>query len=381
MKEIHLFIIWEKAQNKRFKILDDIQQKFNIKYLQNIQWSPDKFSENLSRFYGFKLPKGSNKEKHCGNGAFTLVVVEDTNPIYQDRETSSGKENVNINIFDKKSLYRQWTGGGHKIHATNNIEETRHDLVLLIGKTIEEVSNMDTIIDYKDKHIDIEYRDLEGSHGWINFEQLIKVLNQTCNYVFIRNFEKFPQDYYEENHNDIDMLVENKEKIRIIINSKPSTKYKYRVRETVQINEKEIFFDLRYVGDSYYCRQWEEEILNTRVLSDKGFYIPNKINYFYSLLYHALIHKKEISVDYLERFKYLNHAGNFGIRSYDRRELLKVLDEFITSQEYYYSEPSDLSVMYNLESISSKDISLKRRVYNRYHGLRKVIKECLKNEN
>ena len=141
MKEIHLFILWENARYKEKEILEDIKQNFNIIGLYNISWSNDKVAENFTRFYGTFLPKNSGKEIHCGRGDFLLVIVEDENPIYEERNTSHGPEIVNINMFDKKEYYRELTGGGHKIHATNSQEETNHDLTLLLGVNIEDYLN------------------------------------------------------------------------------------------------------------------------------------------------------------------------------------------------------------------------------------------------
>ena len=50
--EIHLFIIWSKALNKKKKILSDLVEKFSVQEIYNITWSRDFFAKNLSRFYG-----------------------------------------------------------------------------------------------------------------------------------------------------------------------------------------------------------------------------------------------------------------------------------------------------------------------------------------
>ena len=44
-------------------------------------------------------------------------------------------------MFDSKFMYREWTGGGHKIHCTNSIDETNHDLTLLLDKNAEDYLN------------------------------------------------------------------------------------------------------------------------------------------------------------------------------------------------------------------------------------------------
>jgi len=111
MPETHLFIIWENAQLKKEEILEDIRNSFKIIKIYKIKWSEEYFSDNLSRFYGTNLPNESDKEKHCGRGPFTLIVILDENPIYEERQTSKGIKIVNINTFDKKEYYRNLTGG------------------------------------------------------------------------------------------------------------------------------------------------------------------------------------------------------------------------------------------------------------------------------
>ena len=97
--EIHLFILWSKVSSERENILSDIAGKFIILDIYNITWSKNKFSENLSRFYGQNLPKNSKKEQHCGSETFTCVIVRDESPKYEPRQTSKGIRVVNVNLF------------------------------------------------------------------------------------------------------------------------------------------------------------------------------------------------------------------------------------------------------------------------------------------
>ena len=132
-RELHLFIAWEKARSKEKLIKEEIKKNFDICDIYDVKWSEEKFSENLTRFYGANLPQGSNKERHIGNGRFLLFIVLDHNVCYESRRTSKGDQIVNINTFDLKETLRLKTGGGHKIHATNSLKEVNHDLSLLLG--------------------------------------------------------------------------------------------------------------------------------------------------------------------------------------------------------------------------------------------------------
>ena len=116
--EIHLFIIWENAQKHKSNFLNKISQKLDIIGQHNITWGD--FEDNLTRFYR-KRPVMSDKANRVGKGTFTLIVVEDKSPKYEQRNTSKGQETVNINIFDLKESFRSISGPPNDlIHATNN---------------------------------------------------------------------------------------------------------------------------------------------------------------------------------------------------------------------------------------------------------------------
>ena len=176
MQEIHLFILWEKALSKKQEILDDMKKSFDILAMYNITWSKEKFSENLSRFYGTNLPKGCGKEEHCGTGTFLLVIVRCNNPKYEKRDTSKGIQTVNIDMFDKKTYYRKLTGGGHRVHATNSEIETNHDMCLLLGKSIEDFIKENPKFDGQEENLN---QDLVGSMGWESVEKMFYVLNNS----------------------------------------------------------------------------------------------------------------------------------------------------------------------------------------------------------
>lgn len=138
--EIHLFILWENARVLQDKILTDIKENFELLDIIEIKWDEENFAHNLRCFYGVNLPKNSKKEQHCGNGPFLLLLVRDTEPLYRRRRTTSGSKIVNVNLFDSKEMYRKWLGGGHKVHASNDVEESYHDLKLLLGYDTSEIN-------------------------------------------------------------------------------------------------------------------------------------------------------------------------------------------------------------------------------------------------
>lgn len=376
MPEIHLFIIWSKALDKKTDILKDISSKFEVLETYNVTWSKDKFSENLSRFYGENLPKNSFKEKHCGNDTFTCVIVKDNKPNYEVRETSKGAKVVDINLFDAKQLYRSWTGGGHKIHATDNSEEVRLQLVMLFNKTYNYYLNKE------ENKLEKDYRkDLVGADGWNSLEEVFNILNETLNYIILRNFETL-EDELDALHPDIDLLVENKTLAINILNAKATTDKAYRVQYDVLIDNKNINFDLRHIGDNYYCEKWERELISTRI-KENYFFRPDENNYFYSLAYHALLHKQYISKDYIMRLIEISKSFQLNIdkTNFIEAGMLDILSGFMDQNNYSYVEPDDLTVYWNdtylLKKLKTK-VSLKRKYYNNYIYLKQITKQKIK---
>lgn len=349
--EIHLFIIWENARTNEDMIIKDIDKKFEILKVYEVHWSKNKFSENLSRFYGTQLPPNSRKEVHCGTNPFLAIVVEDKDPVYEIHTTSKGDQEVNSKLFTSKTLHREWTGGGHRVHATNTIAEADHNFTLLFGKNMQDF--MKEHVNRSSKEVEIWDKDLVGAYGWDNLKQLLYVLNSTANYVVLRNFEPLPDNYYADAHGDIDLLVSNYHDARLIANSKPIFKNKHRVHNSVSINNEKVYFDFRYIGDNYYDQIWEENILKDKVLSNKGFFVPSDKDYFYSLLYHGLIHKPQIGKDYIERLSQLaaNLGINLNVGSFEDGQALKILSDFLKDNSYSFTQPNDKSVYYHSDNI------------------------------
>ena len=359
--ELHLFIIWSKSRYIEGRILKDIKHNFEVVDLCEVSWSNHNFSNNLSRFYGENLPSGSHKERHCGRGPFILVVVRDMRPVYEKRDTSKGVKTVNVNLFDAKSRYRSWSGGGHRVHATNDLRETYHDLTLLFGMDAQAYFRGDI------NHIEMRRidRDLVGSDGWNSIEEIFYILNNTINYVVLRNFESLPHNYTMKSHDDIDLLVDNYKEIIHIANATKVFRTRYRVHHQVKIKKEYIRFDFRYVGDNYYDEPWEKEILERRRIHPEGFYIPSTEDYFFSLLYHGLVHKRMLGYDYRKRLVSLAFdidMTGVDLELFDRSKTVKrLLNDYLERRGYSFTEPTDLSVYYNEEIVGRKRMSFQRR--------------------
>lgn len=345
--ELHLFIIWQKARHAEQKIIDDISANFSILNIHEILWQEQLFNENLSRFYGANLPCDSHKENEIGKGSFLLVVVVDENPSYQVRQVKAKRTaKVNVNTFDTKKRYRSWASSNKEkptslVHSSNTKFEASHDLTLLLGVNAEDFFNNHNGLPWCGS-IESVQKDVIGASGWSNLTEMFYVLNNTTTYVVLRNYENMLEELLCNEHPDIDMLVLSQDRAAQLLNARRVELEDYRVQYRVTINDKEIPCDLRFLGDDYYDKSWERDILLNRQMDSQGCYVPCQLDYFYSLLYHARIHKKNFSEDYRRRLAEM--AEKLNIESTE----LHVLDEYMHNNLYQYVRPSDLSVGYML---------------------------------
>lgn len=205
-----LFIIWEKARVKEKEILLKIESEFQILQKYEIQWSEEKFLNNLSSFYSDDVYHQPAQKKMRGTGPFLAVLCLDEKPLYEKRETNHGTVLVNIHTLDFKTYIRKtFLNGGFTFHASDNLEEAKHDVVLLTGKSINDILKTET----SDKVIFLK-QNLPCVDGWKSMSQVFYVLNEACNYVVLWGHEKLPHDFIShERDGDIDLLTDNLQRL------------------------------------------------------------------------------------------------------------------------------------------------------------------------
>jgi len=363
--ELHLFIVWNAWIKKSKEIYDDINKNFPINKKISIFWNDEIYLDNLIRFYYLNTQIIiKNKLQHIWKWEFEVILVIDEHPKYELRKTTSGKNMVNSNMFDLKKEYRLITWGGHKIHGTDNVFEAKYQLFLLLW--IEYNKLKQSLIKQNfstDSHFNPIY-----SFELSDLDKVFDVLNTFSEYVILRNFENIDKNYYDPIHNDIDILTNSKDfaLIKSLLNLKKVFHEKCRRRYKLYINNKIIYFDFRLIGDNYYDINWEKQILKERK-KYKNFYVPEEKNLKYSLLYHALVHKKIISSDYSGKFESL-----FGTKNIEK--LFLELSNFMRNQWYSFVESSDYSVSCNYENIKKYTWSIvKKSMLRKINYLRRKL--------
>jgi hypothetical protein len=171
--EVHLFVLWSESRTVEQRILDDLMSGFNVLDVIEVRWTPGEiFLTSLNRMYGDSLVAGSEKEVHCGTGPFLAVIVEDARPRYRFRRTNRGLKLLNSSIFDARRRYRDWTGGGYRVHASDSVEEAERNLVLLFGRHAGDFrAHPSAVLDIRRLEADPV-----GTQGWSSFDELATVL-------------------------------------------------------------------------------------------------------------------------------------------------------------------------------------------------------------
>ena len=331
MSELGLIAIWPNHLHHAKSIVAELEEKFTIIEIYDIQWSKKNLYQNFYRFYGDKLSTKSIKEKATIESEFRLVIFKDTQPSHAFRPTARGVEKVNTNFFDLKKSFRREFKTRFGIHGSNDEIETSRDLSLLLGINLQDYKkNITSKWTGKVKKID---RDVTGINGWDSLKQFFYFMNDIEPYVLLTNFDNFIPNLYSGE--DIDIMVLNQKKFALFANAIKTSKGLERVNYQILVNSQPVDLDLRYVGDGYFDIHWQKECLKSRAKHSKGFYVMSEINQYYTLLYHALIHKSDIPKKYQTFFTF-------------KEEELKVkLYEFMYKNTYHMTEPKDITTYFN----------------------------------
>jgi|APSaa5957512535_1039671.scaffolds.fasta_scaffold05151_2 hypothetical protein len=334
LNQLGVFIIWQSGERYAQDIIEEIQCKFNFVSTKTFQWCKGEVGKNLNKLYPHReFDYKSAKVKEIGadeDGArLHFIVVSDSHPNIQN--------NINLNLKTIKEKYRKEYKTNF-LHASDSQEEAFDNIQKVLAY---DESKMNSLISTpSDKFVLFNYYEKKLMSSKKNtFDSVenvfIKLEEESLLWVVLRNWDELYNDIVTLAHGDVDILVDDFYKTILALNAERGTKVSYRVQYRVIINKRNIPFDIRHIGDNYYDNSWEETILNTREKLDY-FYIPDKCNYYFSLLYHALIHKPRLSNEYSNRLAKLKKDA----------PSLKNLNNFLIKNNYKIIRPIDKSVYY-----------------------------------
>lgn len=203
---------------------------------------------------------------------------------------------------------------------------------------------------------------------WNSLQEMFNVLNQEAEYLVLRNYESLINGEMIDNHEDIDLFCSDIRQVARLTGAEPRWKKDNGVNYIVHIQNSIIDIDIHCMGNGYYDLKWEKKMLENRELFMDTFYILNSLDYFYSLLYHALIHKYDISDDYVIR---LSNMAQMLCVNWDVENLQVILSDYMKEKGYFYTYPKLVNVIFNLSNVDKlllkKNGNIKmKRIFYRY---------------
>jgi hypothetical protein len=177
-----------------------------------------------------------------------------------------------------------------------------------------------------------------------------------------------------EGHDDIDILCDDAVSVVEAMKAFPRNKKDNGKSYLVNLQGCNVKLDVRYVGDGYYDRRWQEVMLDKRIKHPFGFYIMDKENYYYSLVYHGLLQKRFFAEDY--RIRLLKMSTDIGFVAVNPDEHIEQLNKFMRNNGYKYidpSDPADSTVYINFSGLP-KDL-IRKNYYWRLRRLYRNIKQ------
>ena len=214
--------------------------------------------------------------------------------------------------------------------------------------------------------------------NWISLQSFFTALNKNVEYIVLRNYEEFQNGQFNTDHPDIDILCRQpKEFIAVAQSISRNSNKKDLIHQQVKIRDTIISLDVRYVGDDYYDERWEDSMLGQRRIFNDLCYVMDEKNYFFSLLYHALIQKTKVSDDYRIRLEAMAKEIN-GV-TMTQPVSLETLQTYMREKHYSFTYPKYPGTIANFSNVDKtlvkKDVTrildrfffqIKRRIISFY---------------
>jgi hypothetical protein len=332
-----LFCVWQRSLYLVEDIRSTLQTNFTIIADLKFEWSSEFLAENSKRFYNQSIFHNRNYDEallsKIGKGIFHVFVVIDHSPkIAWHRSVSGYVEKCNVNIIKYKSLFREWSSQKYGIHSSATEEEFEYQALLLFGPNRFDTLRAGTYLP------DTFCRqDLLGAGEWISSYELISCLSRLkkCDYLLLRG-------EFSEQNGDVDILVRDFQLFASILNLKQERCPRpYKGYTLIAGKPKPV--DLRFPSDLYFPPSWSESMLQRRCRCE-NLYVLSNDDYYFSNLYHQIIHKKQSIFKSIEdnRIHVLLTQG-------EQRSAtpIDVLTGYLLSHKLLVTRPIDEGVSYN----------------------------------
>ena len=200
----------------------------------------------------------SGKERECGRGSARAFVVQDDDVLYADRSTTKGLRTVNARMFDARERYRQWTGGGFRVHASLSVAEANHHIRMLLDRSPAEYLSRATV-----SGLALQWRcgDTAGARGWKTMEQLLGALDAVTPCVLLFGTGQSRPLRTPRCARRLTILTEDRWYAVLALNGRPSGRSNRRLFYEADVGGDPVQFDLRQMGEGYFDPRWEREMM------------------------------------------------------------------------------------------------------------------------
>ncbi|MHC4958491.1 MAG: hypothetical protein ACYTGN_08950 [Planctomycetota bacterium] len=337
-----LFVLWANGRHCESRIVADLRERFEVRQVVEITWTPGRVADNFQRFYGDIAVRGVYHTLAKGAGPFLAVTVSDPEPRVEDRMTSRGPRTVNGRFLDAKTAYRQWAGE-LTIHSTETDQETDRDLLMLFGVS----ANAHFALEPGAAVESLE-RDLTGAGGWSSEGELFRVLNSAVGYVVTG---AVPASPLLGSGASIELVTDDERTLRTVLGASPRDARPPAGRYRVDVSGRRIEIGIRRPGDGFFPDGWGERFLASRELHADGYYRPPDRDAFDALAYATLLHRKAPTE--AERARLVSLASELGLPGWtpealaDARTARELLSTLLRPHGSVCAPPLDRTVFFN----------------------------------
>jgi hypothetical protein len=168
--------------------------------------------------------------------------------------------------------------------------------------------------------------------------------------MVLRNFEQLPTAL-SAGDADVDALCRSPHDVAAIANATVRVDANGKFACEALVGGAALQMDLRFVGDGYYDAAWQGDMLARSHLHHGCVVVPSPQDHFFSLLYHAKLHKRAVKPAYGPRLTALARA--LGLPAYGNTDLTQegeasgLLAGFLAASHYRLSMPLDVWVDFN----------------------------------
>lgn len=324
-EEIHTAIVWDGTNNKdkAEQFLKNIQHPLEVVSSDLIKLNKEQERRLTDSIYGKKA------KSRVKGGSIYLIIIKDLNPTYLWEQATSCKQVLNTNMKYLKNEMRKNIGKGEQdyfsIHTSYNVEES-----LMVLKPL----GLCHLVERK---------------KFDSFKELFNLLNadKKLKYIIQRSFGQLANPPSTFGYDDVDILVNDYYYFKAItgarsnnISAMRENDNGYWVQSNILVDNVEIRFDIRFLGDNYINSRWEKDMLENRSLFSIGrglrVFIPNIEDELCSMLYYVLIQKKNpLKSKHRQRIKELFMLNALNQSYADNESIMQhILNRFLKYKGY-----------------------------------------------